>query len=482
MKNLLVFSYHFPPSNEVAGKPTARLVRRLPEQGWRATVLVPPTWAYFETDPTAYADISDYARVEPTGLWLHPAHRLALDRFRAARTAAGGGAAPVTWTGLEDRVIRARGPIRGLASRLLGPIRAGIQEITRMPDLFAGWIWPAYRHADRLVRAERYDAVLSISPSVSAHLAALLLKRRHRDLTWFAQFHDPWACNPFLRRSVPGLDRVDSWLEAAVVRACDRIVGATEEASAALAAAHGAADRCLTLHNGFDPLDFPSPAEVRRTDSRLTFTHTGSLYGHRDPRPLFESLARLVAAGRIRAEAVRVCLIGDCERAAGRSVREMARELGIDSIVEVMPLVPYPEAIARLMQSDVLLLLAQGQPRQIPAKLYEYLHVGRRILAFTDGATARVVRDTRAGEVVTSDEPDSVDAAVLTLVAKHEAGSLNRGIPTERIERYRADRLAAALARELDEAISRSERPHLDPGPVPVPDHYQGQVGSPAGS
>ena len=80
MRRLLVFSYHFPPSSEVAGKPTARLVRRLPEHGWQATVLIPPTWSLFQLDPTAYADIERYARVEQTGIWLDPFSRRSLAR------------------------------------------------------------------------------------------------------------------------------------------------------------------------------------------------------------------------------------------------------------------------------------------------------------------------------------------------------------------------------------------------------------------
>jgi glycosyltransferase involved in cell wall biosynthesis len=456
MRRLLVFSYHFPPSSEVAGKPTAKLVRRLPEHGWHATVLIPPAWSLFQVDPTAYADIGRYARVEETGIWLHPLQRRALARVRRYRSANGDGAA-VTWSAMEEQdTKRGRSRARALASKWLAPVKTVIGELGSWPDDHGGWAVPAYRHAVRLLRRERFDAVLSVCPSVSAHLAALLLRRRFPGLVWFAQYHDPWGLiwSPCRQRHLPGMNRLDRALEAAVVRRCDRLLCATEEASALFAEAYGVGSRCRTLHNGFDPEDFPPPSEVRRTDRRLTFTYTGTLYGRRDPEPFLASLGRLIRAGRLQADRVRVCLVGDCERAQDRSVRAMAEGHGLGGGVELVPPVPYAEALGRLAQSDVLLLLAEGQPMQIPAKLFEYLHIGRPILGFCTGATARVVRETEAGRVVTSDEPDRIDEAILGYAAEHASGSMIGGAPAERIDRYRADVLAGSLARELEAALA----------------------------
>jgi glycosyltransferase involved in cell wall biosynthesis len=463
LRRLLVFTYHFPPSSEVAGKPTARLVRRLPEHGWEATVLVPPTWAHYELDFTAYSDIDRYARIEPTGLWPHPVHSRELAQIRKWQSVNQSNE-PVTWSMIEEQVAmtrRRRYPawIKKLR-RSLGTV---LRDMSSVPDSCAGWVVPAYRHAARLLRRERFDAILSVSPSVSAHLAALLLRRRHPELVWFAQFHDPWTLNPYHQRVVPGLNRLDRHLEATVVRRCDRIVCATEEASRQFAEAYDVGTRCLTLHNGFDPDDFPPTSEARRTDHRLTFTYTGCLYGPRDPRPFLDSLSRLIRTGRLRADQVRVSLIGDCERAQGRSVRAMVRELGLEAVGELIPPVPYPEALRRLKQSDILLLFAEGQPVQIPAKLFEYLHARRNILAFCTGATARVIRETQAGQVVTSDQPDLIDATILKYAHEQEYGQLTHNASTDQIDRYRSDVLASLLVRELEAALAerRSTDAHL---------------------
>jgi glycosyltransferase involved in cell wall biosynthesis len=463
MRRLLVFSYHFPPSSEVAGKPTARLVRRLPEHDWHATVLIPPTWSLFQLDRTAYADIERYARVEQTGIWLDPFYHRALARVSRYR-AANGSNAPATWSAMDEQdARRGRSTARVWVSRCLAPVKTMIGDLCSWPDDHAGWAVPAYRYAVRLLRRERFDAVLSVCPSVSAHVSALLLRRRFPDLVWFAQYHDPWGLipSPCRQRHIPGLDRLDRVLESAVVRRCDRIVCATDEASKLFAEAYGVGSRCCTLHNSFDPEDFPAPSEVKRTDHRLTFTYTGCLYGQRDPKPFFDSLSRLIRAGRLRADRVRVCLVGDCERAQDRSVRRLVQELGLEYVVELIPPVPYAEALGRLAQSDVLLLLAEGQPAQIPAKLYEYLHVRRPILAFCTGATARVVREAPSGQVVTSDRPGLIDAAILSYATEQASGTVACTASTDQIDRYRADVLASSLARELESALAERRSPRV---------------------
>ena len=67
-----------------------------------------------------------------------------------------------------------------------------------------------------------------------------------------------------------------------------------------------------------------------------------------------------------------------------------AQALGIESIVSFDPRVPRETALQLMGQQWVLLLLANGQPLQIPGKAYEYLATGRRVLAVTEraGATA----------------------------------------------------------------------------------------------
>ena len=126
----------------------------------------------------------------------------------------------------------------------------------------------------------------------------------------------------------------------------------------------------------------------------------------------------------------------------------MVTELGLDQVVRIFSSVPYPEALCKIAAADVLLLFAQSQPEQIPAKLYEYLHANRYILAFTSGASARVIHETGAGRVVTS--ATDVAAAITEIVSLHRSGGLaQHAVPDDKLRAYQAKHLAAVFAAQL---------------------------------
>src|SRR5438132_14097896 len=69
-RRLLLLSYHFPPSSEVAAKPTARLVRHLGTFGWDAVVLtIPESHVTVPLDAAAYADVVANTRIEKIARW-----------------------------------------------------------------------------------------------------------------------------------------------------------------------------------------------------------------------------------------------------------------------------------------------------------------------------------------------------------------------------------------------------------------------------
>jgi hypothetical protein len=78
--------------------------------------------------------------------------------------------------------------------------------------------------------------------------------------------------------------------------------------------------------------------------------------------------------------------------------------------------------------ADVLVLLADRQPWAIPAKTYEYLASGTRILALCepDGATGQLLRDVGRAGVVSGLQPDSLKSMLMEYVAERELGGPRR--------------------------------------------------------
>jgi hypothetical protein len=135
-------------------------------------------------------------------------------------------------------------------------------------------------------------------------------------------------------------------------------------------------------------------------------------------------------------------------------VRQFVCEHGLDEIVEICPPVSYPDALEALIKSDVLLLFADQQPNQIPAKLFEYLLMRRPILGFTSGASANLIRRSFAGHVFESDDPEGLDRILLQYLKEFRClGKVTGAESPASLERFGASYLARELAMALDALV-----------------------------
>jgi glycosyltransferase involved in cell wall biosynthesis len=173
----------------------------------------------------------------------------------------------------------------------------------------------------------------------------------------------------------------------------------------------------VTIPNG---ADFDDVAGLERHPSdRFRITHTGSFFGRRDPRPFLQALADsgLDVVARF---------LGDFRDAD----RQWAEGLGLGDRFELLPYAPRAESLALQRDSEALLLLipdAGGRGKGVlSGKVFEYVAVGRPILAAVppDGAAAELIRETRAGVVVSPDDPAAIRSALEKLHAQWQAGDL----------------------------------------------------------
>ena len=88
--------------------------------------------------------------------------------------------------------------------------------------------------------------------------------------------------------------------------------------------------------------------------------------------------------------------------------RDRIKKMHLENIIKIHNRIPYHKVIEEMYASD-LLLLFQGPTCdiQIPAKFFEYLRVGKPILALTtmESETAQLVNQTGSGRIVTIDNP-----------------------------------------------------------------------------
>ena len=138
-------------------------------------------------------------------------------------------------------------------------------------------------------------------------------------------------------------------------------------------------NRLSTIYNGYDPEAAPSARPLPAREHKL-IVHAGTIYHGRNPDLLMEGLARLRARGVPEALGVKVLLLGPTLKLAEANwaLYGRAEQQGWLQLQET---VPRPEAQKIVEQADALLIVQPHTTVQIPGKLFEYICVGRPVMA-----------------------------------------------------------------------------------------------------
>jgi hypothetical protein len=329
---VLIFAYHFPPENAIGGMRPYRFCRYLSQMGYRCHVITAA-----EQPPTPEFD-SEYVP----------------DPF-VGRPRQGMG-----WQ--AERAIR----------KFLLPGATGIR-----------WARMACRAALRFVRANpaAQITIFSTYPPVGAHLAAFQLARA-TSLPWIADYRDPLAGNPgnvgFSKLQTGILPR----MERIFLDAADATIANTDAVERKWKATYPhRKERIHLIWNGFDPADRIEPLDLPGRDYRL-FSHVGELYEGRDITGLLESIGRLIEAGRLDARHLRIRLCGAMrsdslppEAFLSRAKKEGWLELAANRVSKA-------DALRLAQTSDGLILVQPHSAVQVPGKLFEYVQIGRPVLAY----------------------------------------------------------------------------------------------------
>lgn len=341
------------------------------------------------------------------------------------------------------------------ARRHLG-IKGKYPAFLAQPDRWASW-WPAaVWQGLRLIRRHHVRAIWSTYPIMTAHCIARTLSRASK-LPWIADFRDPVTSSVSAENSFSVASQ-QRW-EQRVLHSATRVVLTTPGARRTYAERYPASHRegrLALIENGYDEAAFAHlPSPPPQTPGRpLALVHSGLLYPDgRSPGAFFLALARLKASGKLHAGDIKVVL-----RASGSEViytREIQR-LGLDEMVALAPPISNREALAEQAGADALLLF-QGDKfdAQVPAKLYEYLRIGRPIFALVGehGDTAAVLRDAGVAALVPLDDVDAIETRLIEFLHALRQGRAPQARP-EAIAKYSRREGSALLADLLNQVIA----------------------------
>jgi len=162
--------------------------------------------------------------------------------------------------------------------------------------------------------------------------------------------------------------------------------------------------------------DSPHPSNFIKNlfGNGIRLLHSGLLYPEdRDPREFFNALAELQYEGNVQKGEITIIL-----RATGNDqfYTGILNELKLSSIVQLLPPLPYQQALEEMLSVDGLLIFqAKNCNHQIPAKVYEYLRAQRPIFSLTypEGDTANLLWGTGVNHIAKLDDKHDIKSKFL---------------------------------------------------------------------
>jgi glycosyltransferase involved in cell wall biosynthesis len=245
--------------------------------------------------------------------------------------------------------------------------------------------------------------------------------------------------------------------ERSIVRSADLVVAVSATAAGAAIAAGSQTERTVVVPNGvdLDRIDACTKGPASAASHRPRIGWIGSFGPWHGAEVLIRALS-------VMPEEVELLMIGD--GSLRTACQSLAEELGVSSRVEWTGALPHCDALRLLVRCDLLASPHTPLPGQeffgSPTKIFEYMALGRPIVASALGQIAEVLEDGRTARLVPPGDVQALADAVIELLKRADHGAaLGRAAQSEARRRHtwehRAEDVLNALQGELTTRAAR---------------------------
>jgi len=429
-KRVLIVTYYWPPSGGVAVQRWLKFVKYLRDFGWEPIVYTPENSENFYDDQSLLKDIPSNIEVIKRPIW-EPYN---IYKWLTGRKGKKLG------LGFADDSGK-----KGFVKKLMVWIRGNIL----IPDPRIFWVRPSVKFLKRYLKQHPVDAFVTTGPPHSMHLIGLKLKR-DLNIPWLADFRDPWTNIDFYHEL--RLTKLADWyhhkLEREVIQTADCVLVVSQQMKQDFSDLGGR--NLWVLTNGFDSDDISNGETQSDNDNSFSICYVGTMNAARNPIVLWQALSKMCSTSKEFAQKLKIVMAGQIDI----SVTNTIKSLNLEGNFEYLGLLPHDKALELQKSSQVLLLVVNNTPNAkgiVTGKFFEYLAVGKRILAIgpTDGDLAEIIRETGSGDVIGYDD---VDSAFQTLTQYFNLFEQGKMYPEPKgIEKYSRKALTGRLAEILNQ-------------------------------
>ncbi len=394
MKKVLIIAYHFPPDSQVGGIRPAKFAKYLPEYGWEPHILTVKDKFYESTDNSRLNEIASVP-VTRTSIFVTLMDIILYIKRLFLRSPQ------------KESLNITASPQNGaeLKQRSDSFIKRVLNSLLESPDKHVGWLIPAVWAGLKIIRKEEIDVILTTAPPATVSMVGLALSYLS-GVKLVTDLRDPLTLHIAKAKSHQTLlsIKIEQWLENKLYQRSSIVTSATDRHTNFFTNcyANQYPEKFHTIWNGFDSSDFKDLASKTKTNKKFTINYIGSFYGTRNPDYFLQALHRLIVNENIKETDIQVNFIGAVAHTQNGTTKDIVAKNKLEHCVNIQGQIPYKEALNKMREADVLLLLAPADMNyySVPAKTFEYIYANNNILCLTsDSATGDFIKKVECGKI-----------------------------------------------------------------------------------
>lgn len=385
MNKVLFVTYFWPPSGKASLHWPLYIIKHLPKFGWQPLVLTVKEDTFSGKDESLLKEIDPGMMVKKTA---------ALEPFSLYKK----------FTGKKkDEQLIASETISRTNKSLTHKISIWIRMNLFIPDARVGWYYPGVKGGAELFKHENINAIVSIGPPHTSQLVGMSLSKKF-NVPHYPVFIDPWVDIIYyknFKRSKPTL-AIDNYLERKVLLNSKAAVFVTNTMKDDYIKKYEfLKEKSHVLYWGYNEDNFKnhSTGISNQTNNMETQTlvHAGNIFDFQNTPKFWERVKKEIESGR----KLKIKFIGT----VSPGIKNTINENGLSPYTEYLGFLPYERMLEELSNASYLLMCAT-EPRHVPGKLFEYLRIGKSIIAFGNNniEVKKILEDANAGMMFRYDE------------------------------------------------------------------------------
>jgi len=359
MKKVLFITFYWPPSGKASLHWPLKMIQYLPEYGWEPCVLTVNDDTVSAADSSLLGDIAPGLKVKRTGFF---------DPFLIYRKL----------TGKKGEILQASEAISLTNHSLAHRVSLWIRMNLFVPDARVGWYFHGLREGARFLRENPADLIITNGPPHSTHLIGKKLSRMF-NVPFVAVFIDPWVDIATYRdfNRNPLTLKLDNYFEKSTLKQSSASVFVTRTMDNYFLRKYPfLRGRTEVINWGYNEQDFEGLKAAQPSGSKKVILHAGNIYDHQNPVKFWKLVRSVIESGKMEIE---LRFIGTVSPAVMQSLEDE----NLMPHFNYLGFLPYKEVLSQMLSADYLLTCTH-EPRHVPGKLYEYMRVGKPVIAFGD--------------------------------------------------------------------------------------------------